>query len=72
MLYFYGICIKTHDTVAVSNKWYLIRDEKGYINFWHKAVPFPEKWLNAFPEQFFAVSLENNAFSEKIVQPENI
>ncbi len=36
-----------------------MRDKKGYIKFWHKTSPFPKKWSNAPPKQFFAVSLEN-------------
>ncbi len=40
----------------------------GYINFLPKKSPFPKKWSNASPEQFFAVSSENTAFSKKINQ----
>ncbi len=42
-----------------------MRDKKGHINFLPKKSPFPKKWSNAQPEQFYAVSSENTAFSKK-------
>ncbi len=44
-----------------------MRDKKEYINFLPKKPPFSEKWSDALPEQFFAVSSENTAVYEKII-----
>ncbi len=42
-------------------------DKKEYISFLPKKFHFPKKWLNASPEQVFAVSLENTVANEKII-----
>ncbi len=43
-----------------------MRDKKGYINFLSNESPFPKKWSNAPPEQFFAVFSENTVFPKKL------
>ncbi len=46
--------------------------KKGYINSSPKKPLFPKKRSKAPPEQFFAVSSKNSAFSKKIIRHENI
>ncbi len=33
--------------------------KRSYINFWGKMTPFPKKWSNVPPKQFFTIFSEN-------------
>ncbi len=45
--------------------YYVIRDKKGYFNFWGKEPPFPKKWSNVHPKQFPYIFWDRNWKSTK-------